>query len=123
MKFGNDPVAVSSETGESGQILPLVTGFVVLAILLVMVTVDITALHLQRQELRALTDAAALDAADALDEEDFYQNGARRRPVALSDASVRASVRTYLEQRDGPAGELDVAVGRRRGLWTMPRLR
>jgi uncharacterized membrane protein len=108
-------VKSGSEPGESGQILILVIGFVTFAILLVLVTVDITALHLQRQELRALTDAAALDAADALDEEDFYREGAQQRPVSLSDASVQASVRAYLGERPGPADDLKVVVGRPTG--------
>ena len=120
---------------DEGQILPLVAGFVAIALLLVLVVVDITALHLQREELHALADAAALDAADALDEETFYGTGAsndagagskldgtrgaagtgkgvdrRERPVPLSDASVRSSVRTFL--RDQPAqGGLIAEIG------------
>ena len=100
---------------DSGQILPLLVGFVVFAFLLVLVTVDITALHLQRQELHALTDAAALDAADALEEELFYENGAQRRPVPLSSVSVQSSVRSYLREKPGPAVELSVRVGRPTG--------
>ncbi|GLY19248.1 pilus assembly protein TadG-related protein [Kineosporia rhizophila] len=97
---------------ERGQILLLTTGFVVLALLLVLVTVDVTALHLQRQELQALSDAAARDAADALDEATFYRHGAQERPVPLSDASVRSSVTGYLAQR---AVDVDVGIGRPTG--------
>ncbi len=96
---------------ERGQILPLITGFVVIAILLVLTTVDITALHLQRQELHAITDSAARDAADALDEEAFYDSGAQERPVPLSDASVLQSVREHLKQVPGPAAELNIGIG------------
>lgn len=95
---------------DSGQILPLVTGFTVFALLLVLVTVDVTALHLQRQELHALTDAAALDAADALDEVSFYANGAQERPVSLSSASVHQSVLDYLREEPGPTAKLRVGV-------------
>ncbi|GAB6898720.1 pilus assembly protein TadG-related protein [Kineosporia succinea] len=95
---------------DAGQIMPLITGFVVVALLLVIVTVDITALHLQRQELHALTDAATLDAADALDEGAFYEDGAGERPVALSDRSVHESVRRYLGEKPESAEELDVSI-------------
>ncbi|WP_269330097.1 pilus assembly protein TadG-related protein [Kineosporia babensis] len=96
---------------ESGQILLLVTGFVVLAILLVLVTVDVTALHLQRQALQAAADGAARDAADALDEATFYEHGAQERPVALTDASVQESVRDYLSQAPESLVELQIGVG------------
>jgi hypothetical protein len=119
---------------DEGQILPLVAGFVVIALLLVLVVVDITALHLQREELRALADAAALDAADALDEETFYETGAGGgtsaedeiraaggsssggHPVPLSDATVRNSVREFLnrqatQDQQRPVPEIGLPTG------------
>ncbi len=106
--------AWSRDTGgasrDAGQMLILISGFVALALLLVIVTTDITALHLQRQQLHALADAAALDAADALDAGVFYKGGARERPVALSDESVEESVRRYLANEPGSAGELAVEI-------------
>jgi hypothetical protein len=97
---------------DDGQILPLLAGFVVIVLLLVLVVADITALHLQREELHALADAAALDAADALDQETFYETGAGgetgtgnetggdKRPVPLSDTTVQNSVRDFLRAHE-----------------------
>ncbi|GAA3591873.1 hypothetical protein GCM10022223_03120 [Kineosporia mesophila] len=88
-----------------------------MALLLILVATDITALHLQRQELHALTDAAALDAADALDEESFYRRGMGEYPVPLSDGTVHASVRSYLGEKPETAADLDVAIGSPTGAW------
>ncbi|MBT0774106.1 hypothetical protein KIH74_34495 [Kineosporia sp. J2-2] len=79
-----------------------------LALLLVLITVDITALHLRRQELHALADAVALDAADALDENAFYETGAGELPVLLSDESVRAAARDYLQRNPDAVRNLEV---------------
>ncbi|GLY28400.1 pilus assembly protein TadG-related protein [Kineosporia sp. NBRC 101731] len=97
--------------------VPLIAGFVALALLLTLVTTDITALHLQRQELQDLADAAALDAADALDEESFYRQGMRESFVPISDETVHASVRSYLGEKPETAADLDVGLGSPTGVW------
>ncbi|MBI4939473.1 MAG: hypothetical protein HY830_01850 [Actinobacteria bacterium] len=97
----------------------LILGYAVVVLLLVTVVAAATSVHLTRHRLMGLADAAALDAADAIDTERFYTGGAggggqtgggraagdsasRRTeqttpdPVPLSDASVRASVSGYL---------------------------
>ena len=85
---------------DDGQILPLVIAYVLIAFALVIVAVDITAVHLQRQRLFSLADAAALDAADALDRSRFYSDGAQIGPgdaaVPLTDQTVRSSAERYL---------------------------
>lgn len=107
------PVRRARESRDRGQILPLTAAFVAMTLLIVLVAVDVSALHLQRQELQALTDAAALDAADALDEESFYEmrRGGREYPVALSTATVRSSVLTYIQDGPGAAEQLTVRMG------------
>ena len=83
----------------------LVLGYTVVVLLLVTVVAGATSVHLTRHRLMAVADAAALDAADALDVPAFYTSGVAATsvdpqvpvdPVPLSDASVRASVAQYL---------------------------
>jgi hypothetical protein len=101
--------------GDEGQIIPLIIAYAMIALTLLIVVVDISAVHLQRNRLYALADAAALDASDALDEARFYRQGAASssggEPVAvpLSDQSVRTSVQSYLGTA-GPTSRLAVVA-------------
>ena len=87
-------------SSEQGQIVPLTIAYALIALTLLIVVVDITAVHLQRERLFALADDAALDAADALDRSRFYAQGAQipgqGQAVPLSDQSVRTSAQNYL---------------------------
>lgn len=94
---------------DQGQISVLVIGYCSIAIALLMVVASASAVHLERKRLLEVGDAAALDAADALDSGVYYGGGSGGVPgagVPLTDASVRASVRDYLERRSS-AGEFD----------------
>jgi Putative Flp pilus-assembly TadE/G-like len=98
-------------TGDEGQILPLIIAYALIALTLLIVVVDISAVHLQRDRLFALTDSAALDASDALEVSRFYREGApvpargEATAVPLSDESVRTSAENYLRAA-GPGAEL-----------------
>jgi uncharacterized membrane protein len=105
---------------DDGQILPLVIAYVLIALALVVVAVDITAVHLQRQRLFSLADAAALDAADALDRSQFYSQGAQTAPgaaaaVPLTDQTVRSSAERYVVAAAPLARVAEVAVDRPTG--------
>jgi hypothetical protein len=85
----------------------LIIIYALIAFSLVTVVVGICAVHLARHRLLAVADAAALDAADALDRPGFYGAGGQpagagpgEHAVRLSDASVRDSVRSYLAGTD-----------------------
>ncbi len=94
---------------DDGQILILLLGYVVVALSLVVVAVDITAVHLARTQLLDACDAAALDAADAEDSASIYRHGIGTA-VPLSDASVQAAARSYLREVALPARLEDLRV-------------
>ncbi len=91
--------------------------YALIALTVVSVVAGISAVHLGRHRLLGIADAAALDAADALDPGAFY--GTRGSPpgsrggggaVPLSDASVRDSVRRYLQDLGPQQRFRDLAV-------------
>lgn len=77
---------------DEGSILPLVIGFAVLCLILVLVVVAATSLYLERKRLLSLADGAALVGAEAFD-----LSGASAGPPELRSESVRAAVVDYLE--------------------------
>lgn len=95
--------AARRDHGDDGQVALLVLVYALIAVALVSVVVAASTVHLARHRLQSLADAAALDAADALDRETFYgvrgSNAVgvtRTGEVPLSDTTVQASVAAYL---------------------------
>lgn len=94
---------------DEGQIMLLVIGYTVVALMLVLVVVSASAVHLQRKQLFALADAAALAAADDVDQTAYYRTRvAPGEGVPLTDRSVRESAAGYLAGAD--PGRLKVGV-------------
>lgn len=87
--------ACARARADDGQtmVLSIVLGLVVLALVLVLASV--AALYLERKQLFDLADAMAADAADAIDETEYFLGPDES---TLSDASVAASVSAYLDQ-------------------------
>ena len=95
---------------DDGQIALLVLVYTLIALSLVAVAVDATAVHLARTQLLDAADAAALDAADALDEGAVYVSGLST-DLPLSNATVRAQATRYLSSYDAPARLDQVELG------------
>ncbi|MFP5346164.1 MAG: hypothetical protein ACLGIA_03950 [Actinomycetes bacterium] len=100
---------------DSGQVLLLIVVYASIALLLVTVVVGASAVHLKRKQLLAVADAAALDAADAVDSDVLYGTGARPGAVPLTDRSVRAAVDDYTVAVGAAAAFEDFRVERATG--------
>lgn len=81
----------------------LIIGLFAVTAVLVVGGIDVTAVQLARVRLVDAADAAALDAADALDERTAYVQGLPDS-VALSNATVAGAAAAYLEARPRPDG-------------------
>lgn len=86
---------------EQGRVLVLGAGLFALLALLVMGGVDVTAVQLARVQMIDAADAAALDAADAVDPGAIYRGGVGEQ-VALSDQSVRTDAAASLRRQQRP---------------------
>lgn len=88
---------------DGGQIGILILGLFSLALVLILGAVDVTAAQLARMRLLDTADAAALDAADALDERAAYETGVLDRLV-LTDGSVQQAAQQHLALVPRPPG-------------------
>lgn len=87
---------MSRVRGDRGSVLLLVVGLFAVALLLVGVVVNVSAVILARRSLVGAADGAALSAAQALDEQVFYERGVAGG-VPLSEQGVRERVAAYAE--------------------------
>ena len=94
---------VRRQQGERGQISLLILGFTVIALMLIVGAVDVTAVQLARARLLDAADGAALEASDALDDGSAYDGGLGSA-IAISDGSVRKSAAQYLAVAPRPHG-------------------
>jgi Putative Flp pilus-assembly TadE/G-like len=88
---------------EGGQITLLIIGFTIIALMLIIGAVDVTAVQLARSRLFDAADGAALDASDALDNGSAYQAGLGKT-VPITSGSVRQSATEYLAVQPRPHG-------------------
>jgi hypothetical protein len=88
---------------EHGQISLLIIGFTIIALMLVVGAVDVTAVQLARTRLLDAADGAALDASDALDHGSAYDGGLGSA-IPVTDGSVRDSATEYLAVAPRPHG-------------------
>ena len=75
-----EPGRPDGRSRDDGQVMILTLGFVVVALLLITVVVSAAGVHLERKRLLALADLLALEAADAVGDDQYFAPGAGRRP-------------------------------------------
>lgn len=97
---------------DDGQVTLLVLVYTLIALSFMAVSVDATAVHLARTQLLDAADAAALDAADAVDEKAVYDGGVSE-DLPITDSAVREAALNYLSSYDPPSrlSELDLGPG------------
>jgi len=99
---------------ERGTVTVLITGFCLVAVLLVGVVVDASAAYLRRQSLDTLADGAALAAADGVQGRQVYEGGLGER-ARIDPAVARAFVADYLARTGAaaryPGLRLEVTAG------------
>ena len=94
-----DRRVLSATSREQGQIGVLALGLFVLAAILVLGAIDVTAAQLARMRLLDAADSAALDAADALDERAAYEGGSSTTWPSRTSRWQGPPVRTWLARR------------------------
>lgn len=81
----------------------LIVGLFALTLTLILGAIDVTAAQVARMQLLDAADSAALDAADALDEQAVYRSGLNGT-LLLTDASVQQSAASHLARIPRPSG-------------------
>ena len=102
---------MSRDADDRGSVLILGIGLVAACVLAVVVLADASAAFLQRQQLLALADAAALAGAQALDLDSYYAEGASAA-TGLDVACVPGRVRAHLARSRAASAVDGLAVDR-----------
>jgi uncharacterized membrane protein len=90
---------------EDGSILPLVAGFLAIALAVILVVAAASSLYLERKRLFTLADAAALEAAESFPIDAVEVGADGRVRARLTDGLVRDAARDYLTAvSGGPEG-------------------
>lgn len=87
------------EALDEGSVLLLGVGLVAVCLLAVAALVDVSAAFVQRQQLFAVADSAAIAGAQAIDLPAYYANGATAA-TRLAPADVHATVDRHLDRAD-----------------------
>lgn len=85
---------------DSGSVLLLGIGFVVVCLLAIAVVADVSVAFLQRRSLMSLADGASLAGAQAIDLDHYYANGASQG-TRLTPALVNSAARRHIASASG----------------------
>lgn len=96
----------SAARRERGTITPLIIGFVVIVVLLIIAVSNVSRVFLYQRDIEAAADAAALAAANGIAVESVY-GGGLGADVELSEAAAEDEVDLYLEGT-GADGRLNI---------------
>ncbi|GAA1902983.1 pilus assembly protein TadG-related protein [Lapillicoccus jejuensis] len=99
-----------SRRRDGGQLSILVVGLMVVVLVVILGGMDATAAQLARTRLLDAADAAALDAADAIDEQQAYMQGIGTS-VTVSDATVASAAAANLASTPRPQGVSSWRIG------------
>jgi hypothetical protein len=108
------PTARAGIAPDDGQILIVILGYVLVVASLVVVAVDVTAVYLARTQLLDVSDATALDAADAVARGTVYAGGVSTG-VPLTSETVRSASVAYLSTYTPPTRVEHVRLTSRTG--------
>lgn len=94
---------------DDGNMSVLTTGILVVVLLVLAAGVSITGVHLERKELQAVADGAALRAASSVPGSSFYPGDVRRGPggdpvLPVTEATARRAATDYLASYPLPPG-------------------
>lgn len=102
-RLGPHRVVLRGQRRDSGQVSILIFGLMAIVLVLVIGGVDVTAAQIARTRLLDASDAAALDAANALDEAAAY-NGGIGSSIVVSNATVENAAAANIASRPRPDG-------------------
>ncbi|CAO5255870.1 putative Flp pilus-assembly TadG-like N-terminal domain-containing protein [Frankia sp. AgKG'84/4] len=95
------PRSAAGEVADGGTILILTLGYLMVAVMLVIVVTDASVVYLARRSVASAADGAALAAAQRIDENAIYSTGGALHELPLSD--ITDTVNQYQRQAD-PSG-------------------
>ena len=100
---------IARPRGEDGTILPLVLGFTMLLLLLVLGVTAASTAFLAQRDVQSFCDSAALAAADSVDESGLF-GPASLESLPLSAREVQARVGEFVARNAPPGQQLSASA-------------
>lgn len=104
-------MSLTRPRAESGMITPLILGFAVILVSLIVGGIAVTSAQVARMQLYDVSDAAALDAADAIDEGAYTRGVGDTVPIAGRTVAETAAAYVARTQRPREMVSWTVSAG------------